>query len=96
VHIPLTDGITQIRDDLRKAILERKDQDIVFTPQEVELELTITMKMGEVADVGFKPLTFINLSTEATTSKNTEHKIKLTLRSLIKRAIKSRCALIHF
>lgn len=79
MYIPLADAIRQIRDDLWEAMLEGKDQDIIFTPQEVELELTITMRMGEVAGGGFKPLTFLDLSTEATTAKNTEHKIKLKL-----------------
>jgi Trypsin-co-occurring domain 2 len=59
----------RIRPDRRDAILDGKDQDIVFTPQEIELELTITFKMGVEAGGGFKLLTFVDLSTEATTSK---------------------------
>jgi hypothetical protein len=32
MQIPLTDAIQQLRDELREAILEGKDKDIVFTP----------------------------------------------------------------
>lgn len=36
-QIPLSDAIQQLRDQLREAILEGKDQDIVFTPNSIDI-----------------------------------------------------------
>lgn len=79
MQIMLADAITQLRDELRQAILEGKDQDIVFTPRGIELELAITFGTEVKAGGGLKLLTFLNLSTEAKASDSSQHKIKLTL-----------------
>jgi Trypsin-co-occurring domain 2 len=42
MQIPLSDAIQQLRDELRKAILEGEDQDIIFTPNGIDIELGIS------------------------------------------------------
>lgn len=79
MHITLVDAIKQLRDDLRHAILEGEDQDIVFTPRELELELAIAFGTEMKGGGGVKLLTFLDLSGEAKASEKTQHKIKLTL-----------------
>jgi Trypsin-co-occurring domain 2 len=37
-QIALSDAIQQIRDELREAILEGKDQDIIFTSNSIDVE----------------------------------------------------------
>lgn len=79
MQIPITDAIQQLRDDLRDAILEGSDKDIVFTPNGIELELGITFGTEAKAGGGFKLLTFLDLSAEAKASRESQHKIKLSL-----------------
>lgn len=79
MHIPLADAISQLRDDLREAILEGTGQEIVFTPRGIELELAITFETEVKAGGGVKLLTFLNLSAETKASDSSQHKIKLTL-----------------
>ena len=79
IQISLSDAISQLRADLRNAILEGAGQDIVFAPKEVELELGITFGTEVKAGGGFKLLAFLDLSTEGKVSNNHQHKIKLKL-----------------
>jgi hypothetical protein len=79
MQVTLAEAIKQLRDELREAILEGKDEDIVFTPNEVELELGITFGAELKAGGGFKLLAFLDLSTEAKASRESQHKMKLSL-----------------
>ncbi len=79
MQIPIASAIDQLRDQLREAILEKKDRDIVFTPNSIELELSVTFKAEATAKGGLALLAFLNLSAEAQTSGESLHKIKLSL-----------------
>jgi hypothetical protein len=79
MQIPLADAIQQIRDELREAVIEGAGQDIVFTPNGIELELGITFSAEAKGGGGFKLLTFLDLSAEAKAARESQHKIKLSL-----------------
>jgi hypothetical protein len=79
MRIPITDAIQQLRDQLREAILEGKDQDIVFTPDKIDIELGVIFSVEAKASGGFKLLALLDLSAEAKGSGETQHKIKLSL-----------------
>jgi Trypsin-co-occurring domain 2 len=79
MQIPLSDAIQQLRDELRDAILEGKGQEIVFTPNEIDIELGISFRAEAKAGGGFKLFAFLDLSAEASTSRENQHKIKLSL-----------------
>jgi hypothetical protein len=79
MRVPLSEAIDQLRHDLRGAILEGGDKDIVFVPKEIELELVITFATEVKAGGGFKLLAFLDLSTEAKASDSHQHRIKLKL-----------------
>ncbi len=79
MQVPIAVAIQQLRDELREAILEGKDKDIVFTPNSIDLELGITFATEAKAGGGFKLLTFLDLSTEAKASRESQHKVKLSL-----------------
>jgi hypothetical protein len=79
MEITLAQAIQQLRDDIREAISLGKDQDVVFTPRGIELELAVTFGTEAKAGGGFKLLTFLDLSTEVKGSNSHQHKIKLTL-----------------
>jgi hypothetical protein len=78
-QIPLSEAIQQIRDELREAILEGKDQEIVFTPNSIDVELGVSFSAEAKASGGFKLLAFLDVSGEAKTSRASQHKIKLSL-----------------
>jgi Trypsin-co-occurring domain 2 len=78
-EISLSDAIQQLRDQLRGAILEGEGQDIVFTPNSVDIELGITFKAEAKASGGFKLLAFLDLSGEATAGRESQHKINISL-----------------
>jgi hypothetical protein len=79
MQIPLSDAIQQLRDELRKAILEGKDQDIIFTPNGIDIELGVSFSAEAKAGGGFKLLAFLDLSAEAKANRESQHKIKLSL-----------------
>jgi hypothetical protein len=79
MQIPLADAIQQLRDELREAILEGMDKDIVFIPNGIDLELGINFTAEAKAGGGFKVLAFLNLSTDARASRESQHKVKLSL-----------------
>jgi hypothetical protein len=79
LQIPLADAIQQLRDELREAVLEGKDKDIVFTPNGIDLELAITFTAEAKVGGGFKLFAFLDLSAEAKTDRERLHKIKLSL-----------------
>jgi len=79
MQVTLADAIKQLRDELREAILEGKDEDIVFTPNGVELELGVTFGIEAKASGGFKLLAFLDLSAEGKASRESQHKLKLSL-----------------
>ncbi len=51
-QIPLADAIQQLRDELRQAILEGKGQEILFTPNSVEIELSVSFTAEAKASGG--------------------------------------------
>jgi hypothetical protein len=79
MQIPLSDAIQQLRDELRKAILEGRDQDIIFTPNGIDIELGVSFAAEAKAGGGFKMLAFLDLSAEAKASRESQHKVKLSL-----------------
>ncbi len=79
MEIPIADAIQQLRDQLREAILEGRDKDIVFTPNGIDVELSVAFKAEATAKGGFKLLAFLDLSAEAQASRESLHKIKLSL-----------------
>jgi len=79
LEIPVTDAIRQLRDQLREAVLEGKDQDVVFTPNSIELELSVNFKAEGDLKAGGKLLAFLDLSAEAKLGRESLHKIKLSL-----------------
>ena len=78
-QIPLSNAIQQLRDQLREAILDGKDQDIIFAPNSIDIELAVTFKAEAKASGGFKLLTFLELSGEASAGRESQHKIKMSL-----------------
>lgn len=78
-RVPLADAIQQLRDELREAVLEGEGQQIVFTPQNVELELAVTFGTEEKAGGGFRLMAFLDLSLEGKAKQESQHKIKLSL-----------------
>jgi NTP-dependent ternary system trypsin peptidase co-occuring protein len=78
-QIPLSDAIQQLRDELREAILEGKDKDVVFTPNGIDIELSVSFSAEAKAGGGFKILSFLDLSGEAKASRESQHKIKISL-----------------
>ena len=78
-QIPLSEAIQQLRDELREAILEGKDQDIVFTPNSIDVELSVKFSVEAKAGGGFKLLAFLDMSGEAKTGRESDHKIKISL-----------------
>ena len=81
MRILLSDAIAQLRDELRKAVVEGADQDIVFVPSEIELELGITLEAEAKGSGGFKLLAFVDLSAEARTSRSSAHTVTLKLQA---------------
>jgi hypothetical protein len=79
MQVPLADAIEQLRDQLRVAILEGRDKDIVFAPAGIELEFGINFTAEAKVGGGFKLLAFLDLSSEAKASRQSQHKIKLSL-----------------
>ena len=64
MQIPLSNAIQQLRDQLREAILEGKDKDIVFTPNGIDIELAVSFSAEMKASGGVKLLAFLDLSAE--------------------------------
>ena len=79
MQVPLAKALEQLRDELRKAILDSQDKEIVFTPTEIELELGITFSAETKAGAGFKILTLLDVSGEGKASRESQHKIRLSL-----------------
>lgn len=77
-EIPLSDAIQQLRDQLRQAILE-DDQDIVFTPNSIDIELGVTFKAEAEARGGVKLLALLDLSGAASAGRESQHKFKMSL-----------------
>jgi hypothetical protein len=77
--LSLREAISQIRNELRMAVLESSDQDIVFTPKSVELELGLTFSAETEVGGAVKLLAFLDLSGKSKQSEGTQHKVKLTL-----------------
>ena len=78
MQVSLAEAIQQLREQLREAILEGKDQEIVFTPNEIDLELGVTFGTETKVGGGFKLLAFLDLSAEAKAKGESQHKIKLS------------------
>lgn len=79
MNIPLSVAINELRNELRNAILEGSEHDIVFTPNALDIELLVSFSTEAKAGGGFKLLTFIDVSTEAKATRAYHHKIKLSV-----------------
>jgi Trypsin-co-occurring domain 2 len=79
LDIPIAAAIEQLRDQLRECILEGQNEDIVFTPTGIDVELSVTFKAEATAKGGFKLLALLDLSAEAKAGRESQHKIKLSL-----------------
>jgi|SRR5215472_8192999 len=79
MQVPLVEAIQQLRDELREAILEGRDKEIIFTPTGIELELGITFTAEAKGGGGFKVLALLDLSAEGRASRESQHKIRLSL-----------------
>ena len=85
MQIPLIDAIPQLRDQLREAVLEGQDQDIIFTPRGIDIELGVNFSVEAQASGGFKLLAFLDLSAEVKANRESQHKIKLKLSVVYKK-----------
>jgi len=79
MQVSLAEAIRQLRDEIRAAVVEADGQDIVFVPQSIDLELSISFTTELKAGGGLKLLALLDLSTEAKQSDSSAHKIKLSL-----------------
>ncbi|GLS22044.1 hypothetical protein GCM10007874_50610 [Labrys miyagiensis] len=79
MQISLSDAIQQLRDELRQAILDGKDQDVVFTPNGIDIELVVNFGTEAKVGGGLKLLAFLDVSAEAKVDRQSQHKIKLSL-----------------
>jgi hypothetical protein len=78
-RIPIAEAIQQLRDELREAIVDAEEQ-IIFTPENIEVELGVTFGTEEKAGGGFKLLAFLDVSVEGKAKQESQHKIKLSLK----------------
>ena len=78
-QVPLSEAIQQLRDELREAIIEGADKDIVFTPNSIDIELSVSFRAEAKAGGGFKLLAFLDLSAEGSTGRESQHKINISL-----------------
>ena len=79
MQISISDALQQLRDELRKAVLEGENQDILFTPNSVEIELGVNFTTEAKGGGGFKIFAVIDVSAEATVARESQHKVKLSL-----------------
>jgi hypothetical protein len=77
MQVPLAEAIEQLRDELRRAVVEGKDKDILFVPKLVELELVVTFGAEAKTGGGFKLLAMLDLSAEIKATRSNQHKLKL-------------------
>jgi Trypsin-co-occurring domain 2 len=75
--ISLTEAIESLRRDLRQA-LTKAEPDIVFTPGQIELELSVSFTKEGSAGGGIKVYVF-DFSAEAKGTQSDSHKVKITL-----------------
>ena len=80
MQVTLGKAIEHLRNDLRSAILEGKDKDIVFSPEQVELDFAFKFEAEAKAKGGFNLLALVDLSGEAGTKRGREHRLKLVLK----------------
>ena len=78
-QIPLSEAIQQLRDELREAIVEGADKDIVFTPNSVDIDLSVSFRAEAKVGGGFKLLAFLDLSGEGSVGRESQHKINISL-----------------
>lgn len=79
MQIPISDALQQLRDELRKAILEGENQDIIFTPKSIDVELGVSFSAEAKAGGGLKILAVIDISAGASATRESQHKVKLSL-----------------
>lgn len=79
MQIPLSDAIEQIREEIRVAQLSAKDKEIIFTPEKIDLEFGVNFRAEATGSGKFKILALIDLSTEAKASRESEHRVRITL-----------------
>lgn len=79
MDIPLSQAIQQLREELRQAVLDGNDQDIVLTPDKIEVELAVRFNMEAKVHGGFKLFAFLDMSAEGRAGRERQHSIKLRL-----------------
>jgi hypothetical protein len=79
MQIPLTLALSQLRDELREAVLESKGKDVVFTPKEIEFELAVTFDVKEEARGGIKILALLDLSAGTSNASQFSHRVKFKM-----------------
>jgi hypothetical protein len=79
MNIPLADALVQLKDELRKAVLESDKETVVFIPDEIELELSVGFEISADAKAGFKIFAIFDTSVDAGGKRTTEHKVTLKL-----------------
>lgn len=77
--IRLSEAIEQLRNELREAILDARGKDILFVPDEIEIELGVEYEVEAGGKGGFKVLTLFEAATEAKVGRKSDHKVKLKL-----------------
>jgi len=79
MNIPLADVLAQLKDELRKAVLESDQEEIVFIPDDITLDLSVGFEAAAGAKGGFKIFAIFDTSVEASGKKTTAHKVTLKL-----------------
>jgi hypothetical protein len=78
-QISLADAIAELRAELSRARRAAEGQDIRFSVEEIEVELSLEFGATRSASGGFKVFSFVDLSGKLGASSQAAHKLKLKL-----------------
>jgi hypothetical protein len=78
-QIGLADAIAELRAELSRARRIAAGQDVRFSIEEIEVELSLEFGTMQSANGGIKVFSFVDLSGKHGTSNKTTHKLKLKL-----------------
>lgn len=78
-RIGLPEAIAELRSQLARARAERKENDIVFAVNEVEVELGLEFGWTREGNAGVKIWSFLEIGGKAGASDKSTHKVKLKL-----------------
>jgi hypothetical protein len=79
LQISLADAIAELRAELSRARRAATGQDIRFSVEEIEVELSLEFGATRSAGGGFKVFSFVDLSGKLGASNKAAHKLKLKL-----------------